>query len=175
MRRTCLMVPLVLIALTGCSKKADSGDKVENLLLGVATGSAEATDSPVSTTGLTLANATVQLPAVPGRPAVAYFTLTVGDAAKGKLVAVHVDHFARAEMHVSKMEGATMTMSPVDALALIPGKPIVFAPGGYHVMLFDGDGVLKPGSHTAITLTLDNGDTISAQAQVTAPAGGEGM
>jgi len=168
MRRTCLIVPLALIALAGCSARPtgtpDSSPAPEQSV---------PVDGPTAATGLSLADATVQLPAVPGRPAVAYFVLTVGDDARGKLVAIHVDHFAHAEMHVSKMEGTTMTMNPVDALPLTPGKPIVFAPGSYHVMLFDSDSLLKPGSHTTITLTLDSGDKISAEARVTAPGGDE--
>jgi copper(I)-binding protein len=168
MRRTCLIVPLACIALAGCSAKPTGAPEATQTAA-----QSIADDGPTAATGLALADATVQLPAVPGRPAVAYFVLTVGDDATGKLVAVHVDHFARAEMHLSKMEGTTMTMSPVDALPLTPGKPIVFAPGSYHVMLFDSDGLLKPGSHTTITLTLDSGDKISAQARVTAPGGDE--
>jgi copper(I)-binding protein len=168
MRRTCLIVSLVFITLAGCSKNPDDAP-------GASPTTAQSTpgDGPTAAQGLALADVTVQLPAVPGRPAVAYFVLTAGNQAKGNLVAVHVDHFARAEMHQSKMEGTTMTMNPVDALAITPGKPIVFAPGGYHVMLFDSDGLLKPGSHTEITLTLDSGDKISAGARVTAPGGDE--
>ena len=109
---------------------------------------------------------------MPGRPAVAYFTLN--SEANGKLVSVAVAHFARAEMHESKMEGGAMTMSPVDAVPITPGKPITFAPGGYHVMLFDMDGTLKPGDTADLTATLDSGDKISAKAKVTA-TGGDAM
>jgi len=56
-------------------------------------------------------------------------------------------------------------------VALVPGKPIVFAPGSYHVMLFDSDGTLKPGGKTTLTLTLDDGEKITAPARVTAPGG----
>jgi copper(I)-binding protein len=166
MRRNCLIVPVALIALAGCSARpdatpSDSPDAATSTPVDVSTGAP----------ALALADAVVQLPAVPGRPAAAYFVLTVGPDAKGSLVAVSVAHFARAELHQSKMEGGMMTMDPVSALPLTPGKPIVFAPGSYHVMLFDGDGTLKPGDHTALTLTFDNGDKITASAKVTAPGG----
>jgi copper(I)-binding protein len=142
MRHPLLFVSLSILALAGCAK------------------------TPGQPAAPELSGATVQLPAVPGRPAVAYFTLTA--PAKAALVGVQVAHFPRAEMHQSKMEGGTMTMDQVDRVPLTPGKPLAFAPGGYHVMLFDGDGTLKPGGTTELTLTLDSGDKISATAKVTA-------
>jgi hypothetical protein len=166
MRRPCLIVPCVLLALAGCSNKTDP---VPSDL--VSAEPAMPTNVPIAAPKLALADASVQLPAVPGRPSAAYFVLTVGPDASGNLVGVTVGHFARAEFHQSKMEGGVMSMNPVDTLPLTPGKPIVFAPGGYHVMLFDGDGTLKPGDRTALTLTLDNGDKITASAKVTAPGG----
>ena len=144
MRRLCLIVSLTCLAMTGCAKKHASP-------------------------GLT--DAKVQLPAVPGRPAAAYFVLDLGSDVHGKLVGVNVAHFARAEMHQSKMVGGAMTMDPVDAVALSPDKPVVFSPGGYHVMLFDGDGTLKPGDRTRLTIKLDSNAEITAQATVTAPGG----
>ena len=119
---------------------------------------------------MALSDARVQLPAVPGRPAVAYFTLSSGST-PAELVAVNVAHFARAEMHESKMSGGMMTMDPVARVAIAPGKPVSFAPGGYHVMLFDGDGTLKPGQTTDLTATLANGDKISTNAKVVATGG----
>ncbi|WP_353229309.1 copper chaperone PCu(A)C [Novosphingobium sp.] len=173
MRRTCLMFPFVALtlaaALAGCSAKPDS-----SATEAATDTAASEIAGPGAAPGLTLAGATVQLPAVPGRPAVAYFTLTAGAEATGKLVAVHVDHFARAEMHESRMEGTAMTMATVDSVPLTPGKAIVFAPGGYHVMLFDADPAIKAGGTTEVTLTLDNGDKISGMAKVTA-AGGDDM
>lgn len=162
MRRLSIPVTLVLIALAGCSHKPDATPGA--ITADQTTPAADPSAAP----GLALADAKVQLPAVPGRPAVAYFMLSVGPQARGRLVSVHVDHFARAELHQSRMEGNAMTMAPVDALPLVPGKPIVFAPGSYHVMLFDADGSLQPGGHTELTITLDSGDKISASANVVA-------
>jgi copper(I)-binding protein len=167
MRRKNLIVPFALVALAGCT--ASPGNKVDNSVAAIETGTA-ATPTPA----LALTEATVQLPAVPGRPGAAYFVLNVGPDAKGKLVAVNVTHFKRAELHQSKMVGGAMTMDPVDSLPLTPGKPILFAPGSFHVMLFEADNSLKPGSTTDLTLTFDSGKTVSAAAKVTA-AGGEDM
>ena len=166
MRRSSVIVPIALIMLAGCSSKPDT--------LPLATPDATASAAviaPVVQSKAELSDPVVQLPAVPGRPAAAYFVLTPGPQASGSVVSVAVGHFARAEFHQSKMEGGVMTMGPVDSLLLTPGKPIVFAPGGYHVMLFDGDSVLKPGDRTQITLTLDTGETIIASAKVKATGG----
>ncbi len=164
MRRLCLMVPFAAIVLAGCSPQPASAPAA------TAEDTTPAADAS-ATNGLALADASVQLPAVPGRPAVAYFVLTVSPDAKGALVSAHVDHFGRAELHQSKMEGKAMTMGSVDKIPLVAGKPVVFAPGGYHVMLFDGDGTLKPGAQTELTLTLDNGDKVSTSAKVMAQGG----
>ncbi|WP_420382783.1 copper chaperone PCu(A)C [Novosphingobium sp.] len=155
-----------VLLLAGCSKAPDSQS--------APTGDAgPQTEASVATTApIALSNASVQLPAVPGRPAVAYFTLTAGPGAHGALVSVKVAHFARAELHESRMEGGAMTMSPVESLPITPGKAIVFAPGGLHVMLFDGDGAIKPGDSAALTATLDDGRTLTAQAAVIAQGAG---
>ncbi|EGD58769.1 hypothetical protein Y88_0827 [Novosphingobium nitrogenifigens DSM 19370] len=167
MRRIFLLISAASIALSGCSTKTQApGDKSgsEN----APEASASAVPGPSGAPGIALSDAVVQLPAVPGRPAVAYFTLTPSAPAKGKLVAVHVDGFARAEMHESKMEGGMMTMAPLDSVAIEAGKPITFAPGSNHVMLFDADGKLKAGDRTELTITLDSGDKATIAASVKA-------
>lgn len=157
-RQTVVLFPLV-IALAACSPQASPSPEASESVAAVI-------DGPTAAPGFSLSDARVQLPAVPGRPGVAYFTLSASGGAKGALVAVHVDHFARAEMHESKMEGGMMTMDPVKSVDIAPGKPVTFAPGGYHVMLFDGDGGLKAGDTVELTATLDSGDKITAQAKV---------
>ena len=165
MRSLSLLVPFAMLALSACT--TTPGNEAASSTAASETGAA-------ATTGMTLTDAMIQLPAVPGRPAAAYFTLTVGADTTGKLVGVTVAHFKRAEMHQSKMVGGAMTMDPVDTVALTPGKPILFAPGSFHVMLFEADSTLKPGSTTELTLTFDSGKTVSAAAKVTA-AGSDDM
>ena len=43
----------------------------------------------------------------------------------------------------------------------------MFAPGGYHVMLFDLDPKLRFAKYAEFTVTFDGGDTASARAPVT--------
>ena len=150
----------LLVVLAACSHEAGPVPEAsESVAAAIDVG-------PTAAPGFTLSDARVQLAAVPGRPGVAYFTLAAGGEAKGKLVAVHVDHFGRAEMHESRMEGGAMTMAPVQSVEIAPGKPATFAPGGFHVMLFDADGGIKAGDTVELTATLDGGDKITAQARV---------
>jgi len=172
LRRAIVALPLAVALLAGCSKS--NGGKTGNTVLAVDDDSPSASDSAErAPTGaaVALSDATVQLPAVPGRPAVAYFTLTAAPGASGKLASVDVAHFARSEMHQSKMEGGAMTMSPVYNLPIVPGKAIVFAPAGLHVMLFNADTGIKPGDTADLTATLSDGTKITTKAKVTSQGG----
>jgi copper(I)-binding protein len=165
-RRIVMTLPLAVALLAGCSKGPGAGSDDATPVA-----SSTPDNSPAGAV-IALSNATVQLPAVPGRPAVAYFTLTPGADATGTLVSVSVAHFGRAELHESKMEGGAMTMNPVDSLPIVPGKSIVFAPAGLHVMLFDADKTIKAGGMTDLTATLGNGTKITTKARVTTQGDG---
>ena len=107
----------------------------------------------------------IRLPAVPGRPGAAYFTLH-GGAADATLVAVASPRAARAELHESMANG----MRPVVSVPVPAGGIVSFAPGGRHVMLFDLDPRLPPGSSAALTLSFADGRTLSTTAPVVGAA-----
>ena len=119
--------------------------------------------SPEAPPGITLSDARIQLPLVSGRPGAAYFTLSQANGAPRKVVGVAVEMAGRAEMHETK--GGTMV--PVSEVEVGPGKTIKFAPGGYHVMLFDLDPKLRFSKDAELTVTFDGGDKASARAPVT--------
>ncbi|KQN26705.1 hypothetical protein ASE86_11630 [Sphingomonas sp. Leaf33] len=108
----------------------------------------------------------VRLPAVPGRPGAAYFTLAAGGQPI-TLTSVTTPAARRAELHES-MAGAhgTMSMAPLKSVAVPSGGAVTFAPGGRHVMLFDMDPTLKAGDATRLTLVLGDGTTLEAKADV---------
>jgi copper(I)-binding protein len=135
----------------------------------------EAADAtPQNAPGIALGDARVQLPVVPGRPGVAYFTVSQANGAPRKLVAVHVEGAGRSEIHQSMQEGGMSTMKPVAEIAVGPGRTVKFEPGGYHVMLFDVDATLTAGKPAELTVTFDNGDKASVAATVgTVAAGAE--
>jgi hypothetical protein len=96
--------------------------------------------------------------------------MRVRSQAPAKLVGVSTPVAARAEVHEMKMQGNTMTMHAVDAIALPPGQEVVMGPGGYHVMLFGLKRQLKEGDSVPLTLVLEDAggkrEEVTAAAQV---------
>ena len=118
--------------------------------------------SPEAPPGITLSDARIQLPLVSGRPGAAYFTVSQANGAPRKVVGVAVEMAARAEMH----ETRGGTMAPVSEVPVGPGKTVKFAPGGYHVMLFDLDPKLRFAKDAELTVTFDGGVKASMRAPV---------
>ena len=119
--------------------------------------------APDAPPGITLSEARIQLPLVSGRPGAAYFTVSQANGAPRKVVGVAVEMAGRAEMH--RTTGGAMV--PVSEVEIGAGKTIAFAPGGYHVMLFDLDPKLRFAKNVELSLTFDGGDKASARAPVT--------
>ena len=117
--------------------------------------------------GISLSDARVQLPAVSGRPGVAYFTVSQSSGPPRSIAAVSVEMAGRTEMHESMKVGETVTMKPVEGVSLESGKSVEFAPGGKHVMLFDLDPKLRFQDSVELTVTFEGGDKASAKARVT--------
>ncbi len=157
-----------LFALAACSGNAPA----PAASAGAENGAAAADPlAPENAPAVSVLDAVVKLPIVPGNPGVLYFTIQQDSGAPGTLAAVHVDGAGRAEMHETKTEGGVTSMASVNAVTFGPGKPAEFKPGGYHVMLFELSGTLKAGKETEITLTLANGDKVSTFAAVQGMAG----
>ena len=148
-------VAAMALGLSACGSQAPQVEASE--------AAAPAPDAPP---GMTLSDARIQLPLVSGRPGAAYFTVSQANGAPRKLVGVAVEMAGRAEMHETK--GGTM--APIAEVEVGPGKTIKFAPGGYHVMLFDLDPKLRFAKDAELTVTFDGGDKASARAPVTTMA-----
>jgi copper(I)-binding protein len=73
----------------------------------------------------TVSNATV---------AAAYSTVT-DHGSPDRLISVSTPVAASAELHESINDNGLMKMRRIAAIALEPDKPVVFAPGGKHIML----------------------------------------
>ncbi|MGH6616521.1 copper chaperone PCu(A)C [Sphingomonas sp.] len=106
----------------------------------------------------------VRLAAVKGRPAAAYFTLH-GGAADATLMSVDSTVAIKSEMHESMKAGAGMTMKPIQDLPLPAQGTLAFTPGGKHVMLFDVNPGIKPGSVVPLTFTFTSGQRVSYKAR----------
>lgn len=112
---------------------------------------------------LSVDGAYVRLPAVAGRPGVAYFT--VHGATEGtKLISVTSPVVIRSELHESMKSGAMSSMAPIRDVPVPARAELVFAPGGKHVMLFDINQQVKPGSTVKLLFTFANNTRITVQA-----------
>lgn len=113
---------------------------------------------------LAVDDAWVRLPAVPGRPAAAYFTIH-GGPAPATLMAVRTMGAARAELHESMANG----MRPTGRVAVPASGTVAFAPNARHVMLFDVDPGIRPGGTMTLYLIFA-GRSLAATAKVVGAA-----
>lgn len=110
----------------------------------------------------------VRLPAVPGQPAAAYFTIHGGRTAK-TLVKMESALAARTEMHQNMrgMQGMT-SMAPLDHFDIPADATVQFKPGGDHAMLSGLDPAIKPGTAVPIRFGFSDGTTAEAEAKTVA-------
>jgi hypothetical protein len=95
--------------------------------------------------------------------------LTVTDHGRpDRLVGVSTPVAATAELHETINDNGVMKMRPVAGIALEPGKPVKFSPGGYHVMLTGLKSPLKAGDSFPLTLAFEHAQPITVTAAVEA-------
>lgn len=119
---------------------------------------------------VTVEDALVTVPAVPGGPGAAYFTLrTDGDPAR--LVSIASDSVARIELHGTTGGDGISRMAPLQPgeTRFSRAEPLRFAPGGKHAMLFGVNPSLRPGGTVGLTLSLDSGPPVTVEAEVRGP------
>jgi len=115
-------------------------------------------------------DAWIRLPAVPGRPGAAYFTLH-GGPSDATLINVSAEIAIRAEMHESMTgAGGMSAMKPLAGVAVPARTDIAFAPGGRHVMLFDINPKAKAGRIYKLTLNFGNGGRLYVDAMTVGAA-----
>ncbi|MEI9849612.1 MAG: copper chaperone PCu(A)C [Sphingomonas sp.] len=136
------------------------------LLLGIAALALATGCRPARPAETAVEKAWVRLPAVPGNPGAAYFTIR-GGSAPATLLKVSAPFATRTELHESiKGHEGMMSMAPLRQVAVPAGAAVGFAPGGKHVMLFDiGPGV-QPGTRVPLGLAFADGRTIETEARV---------
>lgn len=116
---------------------------------------------------VTVADAVVTLPAVPGRPGAAYFTLRT-NRSPTTLVSVTSPLAQRIELHQSSEKGMSKITSPED-LSFSGNGRLEFEPGGKHAMLFGIDNSVKVGDRVPLTFTFDPVPAVTVEAEVRAP------
>jgi len=114
--------------------------------------------------------AVVTLPAVPGRPGAAYFTLR-SNRDGIRLTGVTSPRIGRIELHETMTSGTMSGMRPLASVTLPGDAELEFAPGGRHAMLFDIDPALRVGDRVTLTLTFDPAPPATVEADVRGPGG----
>jgi hypothetical protein len=103
--------------------------------------------------------------AMQGHIGVVYLTI-VDHGAPDRLTGVSSSVAERAELHESFSEGGVAKMRPVASLAVEQARPVVLAPGGYHIMLMGLKQPLKRGDVFPITLTFAKAGQLTAKVTV---------
>jgi periplasmic copper chaperone A len=68
--------------------------------------------------------------------------------------------FRQIEIHQSLDESGVARMLMLERVDIPPGERLVFAPGGYHLMLFGRTQTLRPGDNVSVTLEFGDGSRL---------------
>ena len=114
--------------------------------------------------------AIVTVPAVPGGPGAAYFTIRTNNDPT-RLVSVTSPMIRSIELHETREQGGRTQMVPLEPgeTSFARASPLVFAPGGKHAMLIGVDPALRPGGKVALTFNLEPAPTVTVEAEVRGP------
>ena len=123
---------------------------------------------PRASSPVEIEDAVVTLPAVPGRPGAAYFTLR-SNSGPSRLTGITSPKVGRIELHESMAHGGMMRMEPLAEARFAPDAPLTLAPGGRHAMLFDIDPAVRPGDRLRLDLQLDPAGRLTVDAEVRGP------
>jgi copper(I)-binding protein len=103
--------------------------------------------------------------AMVGHTGVVYLTLT-DTGTQDTLISITTPAAVQADLHETINDHGVMKMRPVASLTVEPGKPLVLAPGGYHIMLMDLKHALKQGESFPITLNFAKAGAVAATVTV---------
>jgi hypothetical protein len=114
--------------------------------------------------------AIVTVPAVPGGPGAAYFTIRTNNDPT-RLVSVTSPAVRSIELHETREQGGRTQMVPLEPgeTSFDPASPLVFAPGGKHAMLIGVDAALRPGGKVALTFNVEPAPPVTVEAEVKGP------
>ncbi|MDA5194657.1 copper chaperone PCu(A)C [Govanella unica] len=117
---------------------------------------------------LTVSDAWIRPPAVAGRPAALYFTVTNSGKTADELQSIATPAAKTAQLHQTLHENGVMSMKKVETVEIPADSVTNFAPMGLHVMLFTPDASLVPGAKIPVTLTFKTTGPLSIEAEVKA-------
>ncbi len=124
---------------------------------------------PVMAGDLTARTAWIRL--LPGDlPLGGYFELHNGGKRPVTLTGASSPAFREIQMHKSVSRNGSESMQRVTDIAVSPGTSLHFAPGGYHLMMFDRTHSLKVGDEVRVRLELSGGQPAMTVRFVVKPA-----
>lgn len=95
-----------------------------------------------------------------------YLTITNTGTVPDTIQSASTPAADKAELHEMKMANGVMEMRPVPSLTIAPGKSLVLAPGGYHLMLIGLKAPLKEGEMVPVTVTFAHAGAQQVMASV---------
>lgn len=102
-----------------------------------------------------------------GKIGAAYVTLSIRGGTGDVLVGVSSQAAARVEIHTHRIDSRGIArMLQLATVAVKPGAPVVFHPGGLHLMLFDLKSPLKKGARLPLTLHFRHAGTVRVTARI---------
>jgi copper(I)-binding protein len=96
---------------------------------------------------------------------VVYLTIT-DSGAPDTLLGATTPLAKAADLHQSRMANGIMEMDAVARLPVAAGKPLAFAPGGYHIMLTGLAHTLDAGQRFPLTLTFAHAGAVTVEVTV---------
>jgi periplasmic copper chaperone A len=132
---------------------------------------AVATPAVAQTTALSAHDAWAREP-MGGRNMTGVFVVVENAGATPRaIVSASTDAAEKVELHEMKTDGGMMRMSPVKQIDVPARGKVELKPGSFHVMLFGIKGKPAAGDTMQLTLTFDDGTTITTPAQFRRPEG----
>jgi periplasmic copper chaperone A len=97
----------------------------------------------------------------------AYMLMTNTSETADRLVSVSSPDAAQASIHETRIDSKNVvTMRPASRIDLDPGVPVVFEPGGLHVMLEGLKHPLKEGDQLTVIFTFQHAGTLNVKVPV---------
>jgi copper(I)-binding protein len=95
-----------------------------------------------------------------------YFSLENTSNKKAVLRAVRSKSYDNIEMHLSIDKDGVASMQWLQQLDIEAGQKLLFAPGGYHLMMFRPTGSFKQGDNIELQFEFEDGSTLHSTAVV---------
>ena len=115
-------------------------------------------------------DAWMHAPAALGGASAAYFRLANRGRRVDRLISVSSRLAPRAEIHTYAVESGHLRMKRLRSVEIHPGAPLIFAPGGPHIMLIDIKGALDTSKPVQIRLRFERAGQMELEVPIVSRA-----